>query len=74
MFEPAFFDTNLVLCAYSLAQEDQSKREIARHLMELHSIVLSNAKLANHTKGRPGQRIGDQKQEIRDRRSRQTFA
>lgn len=41
MLEPAFFDTNLFLYAYSRATEDEHKRTIARNLMEKHTIVLS---------------------------------
>jgi predicted nucleic acid-binding protein len=41
MLEPAFFDTNLFLYAYSQAAEDRKKREVARSLFERHHIVLS---------------------------------
>lgn len=41
MLEPAFFDTNLFLYAYSRATEDENKCAIARNLMEKHTIVLS---------------------------------
>jgi len=41
MLEPAFFDTNLFLYAYSLAPEDRPKRDRARELFERYQPVIS---------------------------------
>jgi len=41
MFEPAFFDTNLFLYAYSEAPEDAAKRSRARELLMAHLPVIS---------------------------------
>jgi predicted nucleic acid-binding protein len=41
MLEPAFFDTNLFLYAYSLAPEDRQKRDRARELFEQYQPVIS---------------------------------
>jgi predicted nucleic acid-binding protein len=41
MLEPAFFDTNLFLYAYSLAPEDRTKRDRARALFERYQPVIS---------------------------------
>ncbi len=41
MLEPAFFDTNLFLYAYSQAPEDRPKRDRARKLFEQYQPVIS---------------------------------
>jgi len=41
MFEPAFFDTNVFLYAYSEAPEDRAKRDRARDLLVAHLPVVS---------------------------------